>query len=286
MALATQDSTTPPSILDRIKLPRLTFSWPQLELVGATPSAEFLVSRPPSTGQLFSTWLATDPALPAFDQIFKPPTSPRPDSPQEWVRTLLARSDQNRLEDEVILKAYHYAHPTPATLFLAPAPASTASPPSSSAAASTKGHDVLHVLLLGPGRLESQLGQAEGSSEAVEPMLATPAMVAALPMSSEEVGSLLWNFTAGTLNPNKGQKVLNESELRMVLDEMPEIAFMLNNDGTASWFNKQVSLRSRVGQGWAVLPVLNECVIRSAVVQIYGPVSLTDAHATVVVSTF
>lgn len=72
-------------------------------------------------------------------------------------------------------------------------------------------------------------------------MGATPALVAAQPMSTDEVGKLLWDFTAGTLDPSRGQKVLNESELRMVLDEMPEIAFMLNNDGSASWFNKQAS---------------------------------------------
>ncbi len=218
------------SVLDRIKLPRLTFSWPQLELIGSTKSAEKFVLPPASTGQLFNEWLKHDNAPPTFDQIFKHPEPTDNSSTHAWVHSLLAQSDRDELDDRVFLRAHHFAHSTPATLFIAPP---------DDGILSSHGQDVLHVLLLGPGTAPD--ARPPPTLTPLEPRGALPAKAAPAPLSTEEVGKLLWEFTSGTLDSSEGQKVLNESELRMVLDEMPEIAFMLNNDGSASWFNKQAS---------------------------------------------
>lgn len=267
-----------PSILDRIRLPRLTFSWPGLELLGCSPSAEPFVRRPGHTANLFSAWLPTDPAPPTFAGVFRPPSTAEPVAPQDWVRTLLAQCDRGQLEDEVLLRAFHFNRPVPATLFLARAD-------DADGAGAGGEQDVLHVLLLGPGRPKTHALAADAPPQAVERMGATPAAVAGQPMSSGEVGELLWAFTAGTLDESKGQTVLNETELRMVLDEMPEIAFMLNNDGTASWFNKQVSTNSSQNTCRAVLESLKPCLLHTKVVQIHWPVrsaSGSESLATVV----
>lgn len=215
---------TPQSLLDYLPLPRLTFSWPALELISSTPTAEGWLPLARNI-KLFNP-RACEPKLAlSFDLIFANNDAAAATA-QDWVLSLLARSAAAPFGQAVVLNARHYRHPTAASVFLAPAPAAG-------------GGDVLEVVLLNPVVDSSAPGTPAKVGDPSEFVSAPLAEVAGKGMSLEETDALLLQFSKGTLDKSNGPKVLTDEEVRLVVDDLPEIAFTANNNGEITWFNRR-----------------------------------------------
>lgn len=233
----TEFTSPTPSILDRLPLPRLTFSWPALELISSTPSAEGWLPLARNI-KLFNPREGEPKLAINFDLIFANSTHDSASSTQEWVQSLLAESAAGRFGELVVLSARHYRHPTAATVFLAPGP---------------DGADQVEVVLLNPVLDANAPGTPAKVGGPAEFVSAPLAAVADKGMSLGETDALLLQFSKGTLDKSNGIKILTEEELRLVVDDLPEIAFTANNNGEITWFNRRwyefVSSASRRFEG-------------------------------------
>jgi len=211
------------AVLDRIPLPRLSFSWPRLELVSSTAAGQAWLPLSRDI-KLFNPRDGEPKLAINFSLIFAQSDEYQSLTTYEWVDALLRESAAGAFDHSVILQPRHYRHPTVATVFLSPG---------------LDGATLVEVILLRPIvdiDTPDTPARAGDRSEFINEPLPS---VADKSMSLDETDALLLQFTKGTLDKDKGIRVLTDEEIRVVVDELPEIVFTANTSGEVTFFNKR-----------------------------------------------
>ena len=213
------------SLLDALPLPRFTFHGPDLRLVSHSPSAApFLAAAPASAA-------GPDPSCPTFDALFRPLNLDAYSSLSAWLAAALTTCAAGELDRAVQVLPLRdpERRACTASVFLGP----------NGPAGGLGDGDVLHVVLLASVNLLHRpappVRQPSGSDHALGATHAGGKVA----MSTAEVDHLLLRSTKGTLDPTVGRKLLADAEVRALVDDLPEIAFLTANTGEVTWFNKK-----------------------------------------------
>jgi len=209
-------------LLDHVALPRITFRYPELLLDSSSEMArDFL---PTSEGEVPSQ--RTNDRQIQFDHIFRPTEQVPVDV--EWVDRFAKRCADADFESPAVIQLVHADRVCACTIFITH---------------STSQQAFVHVLLLTyvdtDAALHSYLGQRVAGNLASHADAENQAPPLQPPLSANEAFDILENISTKVHTPLRGRRVLTEDELRYLVDDSPDIAFVASAAGDIIWFNKR-----------------------------------------------